>query len=125
MFALDDRQKGIIELYPIGDDLKWFCKRYSQFVSKLPSRPSCEEIARSAITDEGAERLIGKLLSVLPGLDAAGELPPYRGSSHKSLSKDMSVLYGRFPERVNSEAIAVLLKHAITEPVDEEALWSA
>ncbi|KAI9760290.1 MAG: hypothetical protein M1840_002567, partial [Geoglossum simile] len=125
MFALDDKQKGIIGHYPVGDGLEGFYKKYSEFVSRPPLKPSCEDIAGSVSTDKGAERLIRKLLSTLLGLDAAEELPPYRGSSHKFLSNDIGVLYGRFPERVNSEAIAVLLKHAIIKPVDDESLWSA
>ncbi|KAI9762698.1 MAG: hypothetical protein M1840_001165, partial [Geoglossum simile] len=111
MFALDDRQKGIIGHYPIGDGLGVFYKSYSEFVSRFPLKPSCEVIAGSVITDKGAERLIGKLLSALQGLDAAEELPPYRGSSHESLSKDISALYSRLPERVNTQATAILLEH--------------
>jgi hypothetical protein len=41
------------------------------------------------------------------------------------LSKDIWAFYGRFPEQVNSEAIAVLLEHAIIKPVNDESLWSA
>ncbi|KAI9763099.1 MAG: hypothetical protein M1840_000911 [Geoglossum simile] len=125
MFALDDRQKGIIRQYPIDDGLKEFFKSYSEFISRSPSQPSCEVIAGSVVTDKGAERLVGKLLSILLGLDAAQELPAYRGSSRGFLSKDISVLYGQFPEQVNSEAIAVLLKHAVVGPVDDRSLWSA
>ncbi|KAI9767376.1 MAG: hypothetical protein M1840_005786, partial [Geoglossum simile] len=123
MTSLSDESRATISEYPIGRGLSVFLEHYSEFVSKSSSRRSCEEIAGSVITDKGAERLIRKLLITLQGLDAAEELPPYRGSSHKSLLNDIWAFYGRFPERVNSEAIAVLLKHAITEPVDEEALW--
>jgi hypothetical protein len=53
MFALDDRQKGIIRDYPIGDGLGAFYKSYSEFVSRSPLKPSCEVIAGSVITDKG------------------------------------------------------------------------
>ncbi|KAI9773304.1 MAG: hypothetical protein M1839_002164 [Geoglossum umbratile] len=122
MFVLDDKQKNIIRDYPIGNDLEGFCKSYSRFVSKSFSRPSCEEIAGSVITDKGARQLIRKLLGILL---AAGELPACRGSLHEFLSDDIAAFYNRYPERVNIEAIAILLKRAVTEPVDEEALWSA
>ncbi|KAH0558650.1 hypothetical protein GP486_004697 [Trichoglossum hirsutum] len=125
MFALNDRQKDIIRNYPIGGGLEGFREYYSGFVAKAPSTPSFSDIAHSASTDRGAERLIMKLLHTLQGLDAPEELPPHRGSSRKSLNLDINDLYGRFPERVNAEAIAILLKHAIAKPVDEESLWSA
>jgi hypothetical protein len=73
----------------------------------------------------GADRLVKRLLSALMDLDAAEELPSHRGLSHKSLSDDIFTLRGRFPERVSVEAIAILLGHVITDPVDEESLWSA
>jgi hypothetical protein len=76
------------------------------------------------ITLGGAKRLIKKLLGILIGLDAAQELPPYRGSSRESLSEDISALYNQFP-RVNTQATAILLEHAIIKPVNDESLWSA
>src|SRR4051794_37826747 len=73
----------------------------------------------------GAKRLIKKLLSTLMGLDAAEELLSFPGSPRETLGNDIYDIYGRFPERANMEALASLLEHVITEPVDEESLWSA
>jgi hypothetical protein len=141
MASLSDKSKAIIREYPIARGLSVFLEHYSEFVSKFPSRPSCNEIARSASTGSvkgislwtrrvkdmlialvGAHHLIRKLLSTLQGLDAAGELPPHRGSSRKTLDQDIAYLYIQPP---SAEAITILLEHVITEPVDEVSLWSA
>src|SRR5204862_1480920 len=73
----------------------------------------------------GAQRLIKKLLTILQTLDAAEELPSYHGTSSDSLSKDLYHLCGQLLERLDSEAAAVVLKYAVTQPVDDELLWSA
>ncbi|KAI9764367.1 MAG: hypothetical protein M1840_008505 [Geoglossum simile] len=127
MASLGDERKATVSKYPIGRGLSKFFEYYSEFVSKSSPRPSCEEIVGAAITGsaEGANRLIKKLLSTLMDLDAANELPSHRGSSHKSLSDDIYTLRGRFPARVSVEAIAILLRHVTTNPVNEESLWSA
>ncbi|KAI9762592.1 MAG: hypothetical protein M1840_001218 [Geoglossum simile] len=127
MASLSDELKATVSEYPIGRNLSTFPEQYSELVSKFPSRPSCNEIASSAITgsDKGANRLIKRLLVALQGLDAAEELPSHSGSTRKSLSQDIAYLTSRFPEPVGVEAIANLLERAITEPVDEDSLWSA
>ncbi|KAI9776146.1 MAG: hypothetical protein M1839_000562 [Geoglossum umbratile] len=111
MASLSDERKATISKYPIGRRLSGFLKRYSEFVSELPSRPSCSEITSEAITGpvkfKGADRLIEDLLLALQTLDAARELPPHHGSSNIA------------------EAITTILGHAIAEPVNEESLWSA
>ena len=53
MFDLGDRHKEIIRNYPIDGGLDKFCKKYSEFVLKIPSKPSFKEIATSATTDPG------------------------------------------------------------------------
>ena len=72
----------------------------------------------------GADRLVKSLFSTLMDLKAAGMLPSYCGSPHKSLSDDIYALRGQFPERVSVEAIAIVLEQVIAEPVNEESLWS-
>jgi hypothetical protein len=41
------------------------------------------------------------------------------------LVDDVCDLQGRFPEQASIEAITILLEHVITEPINEESLWSA
>ncbi|KAI9779500.1 MAG: hypothetical protein M1839_007308 [Geoglossum umbratile] len=128
MTSLRDERKAIISKHPIDRrELTIFLESYSEFVSKFPSGPSCEEIARAAITGsvKGADRLIKKLLSTLQELDAADELPPHPGSSCKSLSDDIYNLRSRFSERVRIGDIAILLEHVTAEPINDESLWSA
>ncbi|KAI9783978.1 MAG: hypothetical protein M1839_002923 [Geoglossum umbratile] len=127
MANLSDECKATISKYPIGQGLSTFLERYSEFVSKFPSRPSCSKIASEAITGsvKEADRLIKNLLLTLPTLKAAEELPPHRGSSRESLSEDVVSFRARLPGQVSAKAIANLLEHAIAEPVNEESLWSA
>jgi hypothetical protein len=50
MTSLSDESRATISEYPIGRRLSAFLEDYSEFISKFPSEPSCEEIARAAIT---------------------------------------------------------------------------
>ncbi|KAI9763810.1 MAG: hypothetical protein M1840_009064 [Geoglossum simile] len=125
MFALDDTQKDIIRTYPVDGGLDRFYKSYFEFVSKSSSNPSFNDIASSAITDRGPQRLIKTLLNALQGLDAADELPSYNRSSRKSLFDDLYILLGRFPQQLNIEAVGILLEHVVEHPDDEESIWSA
>ena len=73
---------------------------------------------------EDAQILIERLLSTLQGLDAAYRLPPFDGSPRGSLSKDINYFISRFPKWVD-EPIVILVKCAITQPVDDESVWRA
>src|SRR5204863_545585 len=73
----------------------------------------------------GARSLILNLLTTLLSLDAAQELPSYHGTSSESLSEDLCHICGRLLERLDTGAAAVVLEYAITQPVDDELLWSA